>query len=385
MSAPTSPLRILLDRLPMPRLPVVRVLGKPLILRLLLLLVVIEAIFLAESFTTLMEHALRYGGKASDVLHLLGFKVPEILDLALAISLLIATYFATQDARNRGELVILATAGIHWGRVVAFVLLLGTLGGALSFLNAGLLLPMSKYGERLALAQLQKNHVLSRITEGAEETTLQTIRDTTFIATPGDQGTTRGQLFVFQPQPNDTWRAATSQDWQVTDPAPADTHTITLNALSVAQAPYPSMRAPTPPLNRFTTDTASFAFVMADALPAPDERRSAAERLLNLSSDEPTRITRLATRALMVPMAGLLALAALLAGGAGPWRHATLPLAALLMMSGDVASRALIADWSHALPAPFLIAVALLLYLGVPLGYLIWRGEALMTPERART
>jgi len=40
--------------LPLPRLPIVRVLGKPLILRLLLLLLVIEAIFIAESFTTLM-------------------------------------------------------------------------------------------------------------------------------------------------------------------------------------------------------------------------------------------------------------------------------------------------------------------------------------------
>ena len=70
-------------RLPLPRLPVVRVLGKPLILRLLLLLLVIEAVFLAESFTTLMEHALRYGGSTTDVAHLLTFKIPEILDLGL--------------------------------------------------------------------------------------------------------------------------------------------------------------------------------------------------------------------------------------------------------------------------------------------------------------
>ncbi len=370
--------------LPLPRLPIVRVLGKPLILRLLLLLLVIEAIFLAESFTTLMEHALRYDGTARDVLHLLSFKTPEILDLALAISLLIATYFATQDARNRGELVILATAGIHWGRVIAFVLLLGTCGGLLSFLNAGLVLPIAKYGERLALAALQRDHVLSRINTSSDQTTLQTIRDTTFIATPPqDAAQSRGQLFVFQPNQNGNWRVAQSQDWQVTDPAPADTHTITLHSLSVLEAPYPNDQ--TKPLNRFNSAQASFAFQMADALPAPDTTRTAAEQLLDLNANQPAQLTRLVTRALMVPMAGLLALAALLIGGAGPWRHAALPLAALLMMSADVASRALLAEWSATVPTPALLLLALTFYLGPPLAYLLWRGEALMTPQRGRT
>lgn len=370
--------------LPLPRLPIVRVLGKPLILRLLLLLLVIEAIFLAESFTTLMEHALRYDGTARDVLHLLSFKTPEILDLALAISLLIATYFATQDARNRGELVILATAGIHWGRVIAFVLLLGTCGGLLSFLNAGLVLPMAKYGERLALAELQKDHVLSRINTNSDHTTLQTIRDTTFIASPPqDAAQSRGQLFVFQPDQNGNWRVAQSQDWQVTDPAPADTHTITLQSLSVLEAPYQSDQ--TKPLNRFKTTQASFAFQMADALPTPDTTRTAAEQLLDLNANEPTQLTHLVTRALMVPMAGFLALSALLIGGAGPWRHAALPLAALFMMSCDVASRTLLAEWSATVPIPALLLLALTFYLGPPLAYLLWRGEALMTPQRGRT
>ena len=370
--------------LPLPRLPIVRVLGKPLIWRLLLLLLVIEAIFLAESFTTLMEHALRYDGTARDVLHLLSFKTPEILDLALAISLLIATYFATQDARNPGELVILATAGIHWGGVIAFVLLFGTTGSLLSFLNARLVLPMAKYGARLSLAALQKDHVLSRINTGSDQTTLQNISDTTFIAPPPqDAAQSRGQLFVFQPNQNGNWRVAQSQDWQVTDPAPADTHTITLQSLSVLEAPYPNDHVK--PLNRFNSAQASFAFQMADALPAPDTSRTAAEQLLDLNANEPAQLTRLATRALMVPMAGLLALAALLVGGAGPWRHAALPLAALLMMSADVASRALLAEWSATVPTPALLLLALAFYIGPPLAYLPWRGEALMTPQRGRT
>ncbi len=377
----------------LPRLPVLRVLGKPLLLRLLLLLLLIEAIFLAESFTTLMEHALRLGGSARDVFTLLGFKAPEIFDLALALSLLIATYFATQDARNRGELVILATAGVHWARVITVVLLLGVVGGLLSFANAGLVVPMAKYAERLTLAELRKNHVLDRIQDTpkhAAQPALQTIRDTTFIATPPaakDPNQTeqkRGQLFVFQPDVEGRWRVAQSRDWTVTDPAPADTHKILLHRLSVADGPYPQANM-APPINRFAVAAADFAFQMADAAPTANLIRNRGERVLGLANFDANRMISLATRALMVPAAAVLALAALIAAGAGPLRHTALPLAALILLSGDVASRALLTPLSTWLaPAP-LLAVMIALYLGPPLAYLIWRGEELMKPERPRT
>ncbi|MBO9476380.1 LptF/LptG family permease [Shimia sp. R11_0] len=371
-----------------PRLPVLRVLGKPLFLRLLLLLAVIEAIFLAESFTTLMEHALRTQGRALDVLHLLSFKLPEILDLALALSLLIATYFATQDARNRGELIILATAGVAWTRVIAAVLLIGTLGGVISFLNAGLLHPMARYGERLALAELQKNHLLSRMQNGTTQTAVQTLNDTTFVALPAQDPAAQagGQLLVFQPQETPgNWRIAQSQHWQITAQPPSDTHKISVKNLTVITGHDPTPTEPAPTLNRFTTETASFAFSMSDALPPADTRRSAAERLLNLTGDEPARLTRLITRALMVPMAGLLALAALVVAPRGVLRMISLPLAALLMLCVDVASRAAITPLSASLSAPLLIALASVLYLGPPLLVLGLRGEALMTPDRSRT
>lgn len=370
------------------RLPVLRVLGKPLFLRLLLLLLVIEAIFLAESFTTLMEHALRLGGGPLDVAHLLGFKVPEILDLALAMSLLIATYFATQDARNRGELMILATAGVHWGRVVGFVLIFGLIGGALSFANAGLILPSAKFGERLALAELRKDYVLTRIQEGGSETTQQTLGDTTFIATPSATGTDdindRGHLFVFQPEVNSGWRAANSESWQVTEPDVSDTHKITLKQLNVVEGPYLTSGNAPRPLNSFSTKSADFAFSMSDALPVTDSKRSAAEKLLSLTGSESGQITRLLSRALMVPMAGLLALAALVAGGGGPLRFVALPLAALVMMMSDVASGALLSGLASSLPTMFICAAAACLYLLPPLAYLIWRGEVLMKPDVRR-
>lgn len=402
------------------RLPVLRILGRPIMARLLLMLLVVEAIFLAESFTSLMEQALRHGGLAADIFVLLLFKAPEILDLALATGMLIAVYFATGDARNRGELVILATAGVHWFRVIALVMSLGLLGGGLSMLNAGFLLPISNFAERLKMADLRKNHVVSRMRDPGPQNTLLTIRDTTFLATPPHDSSApidstdfsapsdgqtpasqRGQLFVFQPDVDGNWRASQSSNWRIDEtnspdqqaddqttnthiPGGRKSHSILLDDLSVYQGPYPQPDPQSRPLfvNRFSVATAQFDFRMSDAAPPVDRARTRTERLLNLSAEETPRLARLATRALMVPMGGLLALAALLAGAAagGRARYVALPVAALIMMMGDVLVRSLISGWVGTLWPPLLIALAMVIYLGPVLAYLVYRGEALMKP-----
>ncbi len=368
------------------RLPVVRVLIRPIVARLLLLLAVVEAIFLAESFTTLMENALRYGGRAADVAILLLYKTPEIFDLALAMSLLIAVYFAVSDARNRGELVILATAGIRWTRVIAFVLVCGLTGGLLSMLNAGYLLPMANYAERVKLTQLSSDHIVSRIQEPGPQSAVQQIRDTTFIATPPtDVMDRRGQIFVFQPDVGGNWRAGQSHNWRIAAPENDEDHKFILEQLSAYEGAYPKPDGNPVFVNRFTVNLGEFDFKMADVIPDTEQERTQAERLLELSVDETPRIARLATRALMVPMAGLLALAAVVAAGAGMGRFLALPFAALLMMTGDVLGRAFVSGSIGNMGPSALIALAFLVYLGPPLAYLLWRGEALMKPDGRRT
>ena len=105
--------------------PLIRILAWPVLARLLVILAVVEAIFLAESFTTLLEEALRNDALAADVGILLVFRMPQILDLALAVGVLIAVYFVISDARNRGELIILAASGIRWRQVVMRMVTVG--------------------------------------------------------------------------------------------------------------------------------------------------------------------------------------------------------------------------------------------------------------------
>lgn len=365
--------------------PLIRILAWPVLARLLVILAVVEAIFLAESFTTLLEEALRNDAVAADVGILLVFRMPQILDLALAVGVLIAVYFVISDARNRGELIILAASGIRWRQVVMLMVLLGLIGGAVSVATAGYLSPLARYASRIKMAELKTEYIVSRIEQAGPLNSRQTIRDVTFIATPPrDEKFRRGQLFVFQPDVDGQWRAVQSSNWRVTDPDKDGQRAIVLDSLSALEARYPRDGAPMTHINAFNVNQAEFGFGLADVTEAPDRERSKAERLLNISPAQTPRLTRIVTRALMVPMAALLALAAIVAGGAGIRRYVALPIAAVILMAGDVAARSVLAGAVEAMSPFLLLGLAVALYLGPPLAYLGWRGEALMIPAARR-
>ncbi|WP_270725068.1 LptF/LptG family permease [Shimia sp. Alg240-R146] len=362
------------------RQPVLRIIGWPILWRLLLILAVIEAIFLAEEFTGLLQLALRLDGPASVIGQMLIFRMPAIFDLALAFGLLIAVYFAVGEARDNGELVVLATAGIPWWRVVTLVLGIGLAGGLLSLLNAGYILPMAKFSERVTVAELRKDYVLNRIQTPDHKTALQTIEDTTFVSTPPNDGdpNRNGNLFVFQPDVNGFWRAATSRNWQI-NAVDSDRHVIALQNLAVHDVPLVPPSTPAF-MNRYEVSAADFTFDMSKVIPDVDRERSAAERFLMVSQDQTRRITNIATRALMVPLAGLLALAALVAARNTLTRLLALPLSGVLMLSIDVASRATVVGWINALPEQAIALLSVLLYLAPPLLFLAFKKEALMKP-----
>ncbi|MEP2533056.1 LptF/LptG family permease [Shimia sp.] len=367
--------------------PITRILGIPIVARLMLILAVVEAIFLAESFTTLLEEALRQDAVAADVAILLLFKVPEIFDLALAVGMLIAVYFVVTDARNRGELVILASSGIRWSRIVSVVLVIGLIGGAVSLATAGFISPLARYASRIKMAELQTQHIVSRIEHAGPLNTQQTIRGVTFIATPPKDGAQRrGQLFVFQPNYGPMWRTIQSRNWHVTDADDGGQRKIILEALSAYEGVYPKTEKALRHVSRFSVADGDFAFGMSDVTTPPRRDRSKAERMLDINAPDATpRIAKIATRALMVPMAALLALAAIVAAGSGIGRYIALPLAALVLMAGDILARSVVAGSVESFSPLALILLALAIYLGPPLAYLARKREVLMIPAGRRS
>ncbi|MGR3714476.1 MAG: LptF/LptG family permease [Shimia sp.] len=359
--------------------PVLRILGRAILWRLLLILVVVEAIFLAEEFTGLLQLALRLDGPLWVIGKMLVFRMPAIFDLALAFGLLIAVYFAVGDARSSGELVVLATAGIPWWRVVTLTLAIGTAGGALSLINAGYVLPVSNFAERVTVAELRKDYILDRIQTPNSGTALQTIEDTTFIATPPQKpdADQTGNLFVFQPDIGGFWRAATSRNWHVV--AQDDNHhVIALQDLVAHDVPLTQNDGPI--LSRYAVAAADFEFDLSAVTPEVDRTRGRTEQILRLDKGEGQRVAKITSRALMVPLAGLLALAALVGPFNAITRLLALPMAAVLMLTLDVLANATVVGSVASLP-PLLVALtAIALYLGPPLVFLARRKEDLMKP-----
>ena len=367
--------------------PVARVLAAPTLLRLGLILLMVEAVFVAESFTGMMEQALRYGGSAQDVLKLLVYRMPEILDLALALGMLIAVYFAISEARRRGELIILATAGVNWRRLTAFTFSIGALGGAISIVIAGFLVPAARYGERIKVAELRADHVVDQVLRPGPRSTVQTLAGSTFVATePEGADQQRGQLFIFQPRGPDGWRASLSHDWTINGPNDEGIHDVGLSSFRAYEGDPKLKTEPERPINVISAGNAKFDFRLDKIVPQPDRTQREDEtpvRLFKLSDDNARkRAGEITARGLLVPMAALLALATALAGGGGIGRYFALPCAIILLMVYDVLGRAVVGEAAQSLPLPGLAVAAALAYILPPLAYVLWRGETVMTPVR---
>ena len=361
--------------------PVTRLLALPAIKRLLLLLSLIVAIFVAESFTGLLEQALQHDAGGLLVVWLLLLETPEIVDLALAIGMLVAVFFAVTDARNRGELLVLATNGVRLTRVLGFALCFGAFGAALSISVSGYVIPNARYAERITKSKMRADHILRQITETHARNERQTIQGTTFIATPPTtKDQERGFLFVYQPGPDGTWQVGQARDWTVEGPNDADQHEIVLKNFNAYSGKF--FEAPPRPINAFVVNQAGLDFHMSEVTSPPDLIHREHERLLSPATATAKRLSEMGTRALLVPTAALLALAAVLASGGGIMRFLSLPCAAVLLLTYDVLGRTLVADASGALPLFWLITLTVLAYLVPPLIYVLWRGEQIMVPVR---
>ncbi|WP_243613660.1 LptF/LptG family permease [Shimia aestuarii] len=367
--------------------PVTRILARPTLARLGLLLVLVVAVFLAESFTTLMEEALRYGGGSADVLLLLAYQAPEIVDLALALGVLIALFFALWDARDRGELVVLATSGVGWPNVLGFALILGVLGGILSIGVAGYVIPTARYAERIAMADLRSDHVLREITAPGPRNSRQTINKMTYIATPPtDEAQLRGQLFAFQMHPDQSWRAGQSRDWDVIGPDEDGNYVIKLNTTVAYTSPgFGSETEEPPAVSTVRVRNTGVDFRMEEVLPVAKKAHRDNESPVSLMPGVDPRLGNVLTRGLLVPMAALLAVAAVLASGQSFLRFLTLPAAALLLLLFDVLGRTVVRDLLDVLPFWQLVCGACLAYLGPSLAFVLMRGEAVMLPVRGKT
>ena len=371
------------------------------------IMALVEAIYTAEEFTTLMEFIVANGGSVTDTLILAALRTPEVVDFALPIAILISLYYAITNARENNELLVCAAAGVSWTRIPRFAVLVGIIGFAISLIFAGLITPAANYAFRITSSLLEGKYVIQEVTATGVRNTIRTFEDHTFIATPSDDPkASRGNLFILQEDTGDGWRVSQAEDWSVVGPRDDGSHALRLlryrdyiGRTPAQQAAYDAeTEAVQSTLESAKWNVQNISFVVRleelvkpvdrharphEVLLAPWFQGARADFITNWHAFD-RRIGEATGRALGCVFAALLAVAAAAWSGSRIGRYGAVPVAVALILGGDTVFRTILAEAAQTDIRSFFWSFAIVLAgaLLVPLAYIGWRREAIITPRR---
>jgi lipopolysaccharide export system permease protein len=117
----------------------------------LAVIILIEAIFLAEHFTWVFRDAVRHEADLSGIALVLACTSTEIFDLALAIAILMAAYVTLLRMRENRELLVLFASGLGPYQLGALVVIVALAGQMVSTIGSGVVDPLSRYAQRSIL------------------------------------------------------------------------------------------------------------------------------------------------------------------------------------------------------------------------------------------
>jgi lipopolysaccharide export LptBFGC system permease protein LptF len=113
--------------------------------------ILIEAIFLAEHFTWVFRDAVRHEADLSGITLVLACTSTEIFDLALAVAILMAVYVTLLRMRENREMLVLFASGLGPYQLGALVLIVALAGQVIGIAASGLVDPVSRYAQRSIL------------------------------------------------------------------------------------------------------------------------------------------------------------------------------------------------------------------------------------------
>ena len=115
------------------------------------LVVLVEAIFLAEHFTWVFRDAVRHDADLFSITLVLLCTSTEIFDLALAIAVLVAAYAIFLRMRENRELLVLFAGGLGPYQLSALVLAACLAAQLVGLVGSGIVDPVSRYAQRSLL------------------------------------------------------------------------------------------------------------------------------------------------------------------------------------------------------------------------------------------
>jgi lipopolysaccharide export LptBFGC system permease protein LptF len=119
--------------------------------RALAVIILIEAIFLAEHFTWVFRDAVRHEADLAGIALVLLCTSTEIFDLALAVAILMASYLILLRMRENRELLVLFASGLGPYQLGVLIVIVALAGQAISTIGSGMADPLSRYAQRSIL------------------------------------------------------------------------------------------------------------------------------------------------------------------------------------------------------------------------------------------
>ena len=132
----------------------------------LAVIILIEAIFLAEHFTWVFRDAVRHEADLSGIALVLACTSTEIFDLALAIAILMAAYVTLLRMRENRELLVLFASGLGPYQLGALVLIVALAGQLASTIGSGVADPLSRYAQRSILFSSELRSLKKGVAKG---------------------------------------------------------------------------------------------------------------------------------------------------------------------------------------------------------------------------
>lgn len=375
--------------------PITRILAGRTAKMVIGILVIVEAVFVSESFTTLLEITLEFGGGAWDLATLLLLKMPEIIDFGLPLAMVIGFYFAITTARDNSELIVCAAAGVSWSRLPLFAFQIGVIGFLTSILISGYGVPLASYAKRIAIAQMYSTQITRQLLNPSADVTIQEMNGNTVITLNGvnEGGAPKPNLFVYHPQTankgDESWHVSLAQDWVVSETDEAGHFRADLLSFTDYSGSSSDQ-----PMSITQVNSMSMTFELDDLLRKVDRARRKDEVFLVAlaemfaTSDGGGKTVERAifgeklARALLCPVAAALALFGAAFSQYKYGRLTALPLALIGVLGADILSREILSTAAIAGILPLILAALGVAFMTLtpPAIFLFFNGEKVIFP-----
>lgn len=190
-------------------------------------------VFLAERLTTLVEMLIQRHAPLSDLPWVLTLTAPEILITAMPLALLVGAYRALLEARDGGETVVLACAGVGPLGMMASLLGLGAAAFAVVVLAAGWVDPIARATRDLLYLEAGRQMLVDAVHHGLARDDVRTLNGYTVVS-PGWGNPGARRLLVFLPRDGGSERIVSATDYELTESEGARRYHLRLRDVAVA-------------------------------------------------------------------------------------------------------------------------------------------------------